>query len=214
MQHIKIIKNCLVGAAVLLIMLCVLCFASCSHGVMKQPARENQILIVPRSGWQAQEPKPYRQHVPVRITIHHEGTFFDSGRNAAQFIRNIQVWGMGKDRNWADIPYHYLIAPDGTVYEGRNTLTVGETATEYNPAGHLLICCLGNFEVQELNEKQRRALMIITAMMCRKYQISPDSIATHKDFSRQTNCPGKNLYAWVHQGDFRRQVVDWLHKHK
>ena len=60
-------------------------------------------------------------------------------------LKNIQTWCMGKDRNWTDIPYHYLIAPDGTVYEGRNVNTVGETNTEYDPTGHLLICFLGNY---------------------------------------------------------------------
>jgi len=56
---------------------------------------------------------------------------------------------MGPDRKWTDIPYHFLIAPDGTIYEGKSVYTVGETATEYDPTGHLLITCLGNLEVQE-----------------------------------------------------------------
>ncbi len=107
-------------------------------------------VIVPRSGWNAAAPKAFRQHTPVKITIHHEGTAFDSSKDAAKHIKNVQTWGMGKDRNWADIPYHFLVAPDGTIYEGRDVYTVGETATEYDPAGHLLISCLGNFEEQEV----------------------------------------------------------------
>src|SRR5690606_24280021 len=83
-------------------------------------------------------------HVPEKITIHHEGVVFTDSMNAPEHIKNVQVWGMGKDRNWVDIPYHFLIAPDGTIYEGRNVYTIGETNTEYDPTGHLLISLLGN----------------------------------------------------------------------
>jgi hypothetical protein len=65
----------------------------------------------------------------VQITIHHEGTRLEDTADARRKIRNIQIWGMGKDRNWTDIPYHFLIGRDGTIYEGRNPMTVGETAT-------------------------------------------------------------------------------------
>src|SRR5688572_22723218 len=105
----------------------------------KKSASIDNLTIVPRSGWNANEPRPFKQHVPVRITIHHEGTRLEVTDDAAKKIRNIQVWGMGPDRNWADIPYHFLISPGGTIYEGRNPLTVGETATEYDPTGHVLI---------------------------------------------------------------------------
>ncbi|HEX6333882.1 MAG TPA: hypothetical protein VFZ78_06630 [Flavisolibacter sp.] len=113
-------------------------------------AEDIPVNIVPRAAWQANEPRPYKQHVPVRVTIHHEGTRLEVTDDAARKIKNIQVWGMGPDRKWADIPYHFLVAPDGTIYEGRNVFTVGETATEYDPSGHLLITCLGNYEVQEV----------------------------------------------------------------
>ena len=128
------------------------------------PSRKNiaaryDVSIVPRSGWNALPPKPYKQHTPQQITVHHEGTRLEITDDAARKIHNIQVWGMGKDRNWADIPYHFLIAPDGTIYEGRDVNTVGETATEYDPTGHLLITCLGNLQQQEVPEQQLNALI-------------------------------------------------------
>ncbi|MGX5820088.1 family 10 glycosylhydrolase [Chitinophaga lutea] len=162
--------------------------------------------ISPRSSWNANPPKPYKQHTPNQITIHHEGTKFDSSRVASQFIRNVQVWGMGKDRNWVDIPYHFLIARDGTIYEGRDPKTVGETATEYDPTGHLLITCLGNMEEQQPTPAQLDALVRLTAAMCKQYNISPSTIASHRDHSHQTTCPGKNLYKFFQDGTFRERV--------
>jgi len=165
-------------------------------------------IIVPRTGWQAAAARPFRSHTPVKITIHHEGTYFDSTKDAAKHIRNVQTWGMGKDRNWADIPYHFLIAPDGTIYEGRNVYTVGETATEYDPAGHLLISCLGNFEEQQVPQKQLDALTKLIAWCSLKYNIPAETIASHKDHSSKTDCPGKNLYQYLQNGYIKTRVKE------
>lgn len=172
----------------------------------KTTAPKDGIIITPRSAWKALDPKPYKQHTPVRITVHHEGTKLELSDSAAKKINAIQRWGMGPDRNWADIPYHFLIAPDGTIYEGRAVTTVGETATEYDPAGHLLINCLGNLEVQEVRPEQLQSLIKLIAYCSKKYNISHETLATHKDYSKQTNCPGKNLYAYFQNGYIQQQV--------
>ncbi len=167
----------------------------------------NEINFISRSEWNADEPKPYKNQIPERITIHHEGTIFDPQKEtAASHIKKVQTWGMGKDRNWSDIPYHFIIDFDGNVFEGRNVFTAGETATEYNPNGHLLITCLGNFEEQELPQKQLEALINTIAFCCKKYQISPETIKGHKDFA-QTLCPGKNLYKFLENGYIIKEVI-------
>jgi hypothetical protein len=176
----------------------------------KKAVAANEVTIVPRSGWNAAPPKPYKQHVPVQLTIHHEGTKLEATDDAARKIKNIQTWGMGLDRNWADIPYHFLIAPDGTIYEGRDVFTVGETATEYDPTGHLLITCLGNLEVQEVPAAQLRSLVGLTAWCCKKYKLPQETIASHRDHSKQTNCPGKNLYAYFENGYIKKEVAALL----
>lgn len=181
----------------------VLAALSCS------PARKATVAapaIVPRSGWNALEPRPYKEHIPVRITIHHEGTRLEDTADAARKIMNIQRWGMGKDRNWTDIPYHFLIGRNGTIYEGRDPMTVGETATEYDPTGHLLINCLGNLNQQPLPESQLKSLIDIIAYACQKYNISYETIASHKDYSTQTTCPGENLYVHVKSGYIKEEV--------
>ncbi len=121
---------------------------------------------------------------------------------------------MGKERNWADIPYHFLIAPDGTIYEGRNVMTTGETATEYDPTGHLLINCLGNLEVQEVQPQQLTSLINMIAYCCKKYNLSLETLATHRDHSKQTTCPGKNLYHYFENGYIKDEVTKILKKIK
>lgn len=172
------------------------------------------VSIIPRTDWKASDPKPYATHIPVRITVHHEGTRLLATDDAIRKIKGIQTWGMGPDRKWADVPYHFFIAPDGKIYEGRDVNTVGETNTEYNPAGHLLICCLGNYEEQEFPEAQLNSLVRLIAWCSRTYKISPETLATHRDYSKQTSCPGKNLYRYFENGVVRQRVKDLLKKSK
>ncbi len=162
--------------------------------------------IIPRAGWTANEPRSYKQHVPVRITVHHEGTRLEVTDDAAKKIKAIQVWGMGPDRSWVDIPYHFLIAPDGKIYEGRAVTTVGETATEYDPTGHLLITCLGNLGQQEVPQAQLTSLIKLIAYTCKKYNLPYETITTHRDNSTQTTCPGKNLYRYFENGYVKAEV--------
>ena len=162
--------------------------------------------ILSRQHWEAANPKPYKTHTPVRITVHHEGTQLTYTDDAARKINAIQRWGMGTDRNWADIPYHFLIAPDGTIYEGRDVNTVGETNTEYDPTGHLLICCLGNYETQQVPPEMLRSLISLIAWTSRKYHIPVSTLSTHRDNSKQTSCPGKNLYAFFANGYVLQEV--------
>lgn len=169
-----------------------------------QLAFMKEVKIIPRSGWNAAAAKPFARHEPVRITIHHEGTKLLPTDDAVRKIKAIQTWGMGPDRKWADVPYHYFIAPDGRIYEGRDIHTAGETNTEYDPAGHLLICCLGNYEEQEVPEAQLQALVRMIAWCSKTYHIPYETLSTHRDQSKQTTCPGKNLYRYFENGYIRK----------
>lgn len=169
------------------------------------------VKIVPKSEWNGVGGRPYKQHVPVKITVHHEGgKLLTIDGDAKQRLKNIQTWGMGPDRKWADVPYHLLIAPDGTVFEGRNPLTVGETNTEYDPTGHLLICFLGNYNQQKLDEKLLKVLTNLLADQCIKYNISPKEISTHRDHSKQTTCPGEDIYSYYKSGYLVNEVTKLL----
>lgn len=165
-----------------------------------------EVHIIPRSGWNAAAAKSFARHEPVRITIHHEGTRLLPGDDAVRKIKAIQTWGMGPDRKWADVPYHFFIAPDGRIYEGRDIHTAGETNTEYDPAGHLLICCLGNYEEQEVPETQLKALVRMIAWCSKTYNIPFETLSTHRDQSKQTTCPGKNLYRYFENGYISNEV--------
>ena len=146
-----------------------------------------------------------KQYRPTHITLHHGGVAFLRDKDPKQYLRNLQSWSRGT-RQWMDIPYHYLIDLDGNIYEGRDINIAGDTNTEYDPTGHALIVVLGNFDEVEPNVMQLDAVVATMVMLVKRFGISVDKIAGHKDFSSQTACPGKSLYPFLLNGTFRQRV--------
>jgi len=177
--------------------------------------RRDTVKIWPKSKWNGLQGNPYQHHMPTKITVHHEGgRVLTEKDDATQRLRNVQAWCMGTERKWADIPYHLLIAPDGNVYQGRDPLVVGETNTEYDPTGHLLICFLGNYEQQKINNKLLKILISLLADQCIKYNISPSDISTHRDHSKQTACPGEDIYAYFKNDYIIKEVNKLIAQNK
>lgn len=178
--------------------------AAC-HRQSAAPPIPAGIRFVPRTAWGARDPVlPMTRHVPSRLTIHHTATNQNPGRTIEQKLRGLQAFSQRDDSlasgkkkpAWADIPYHYYVAVDGAVGEGREWHSVGDTNTEYNPAGHLLVVVEGNFERDTLTSAQRRTLDVLVPALARHFRIESRLLATHRDFA-ETLCPGRNLYAEI-----------------
>jgi hypothetical protein len=164
--------------------------------------------IVPVSAWGGTPADPAlgRKQAITHITLHHQGEPFKPGTDPQKYLRNLQSWSRST-KHWADIPYHYIIDLEGRIYGGRDIAYAGDTNTEYDPMGHALIEVVGNFEEVEPNQKQLDAVVDLMAMLAAKYHVPLDRIASHRDFSAQTVCPGKNLYRYVQEGYFRDKVA-------
>ena len=155
----------------------------------------------------------FRARIPHKIemiTLHHSGspepmTMKD---DPVRKLRGLQKWGM-RAKNWWDVPYHFLISPDGTIYEGRDYHYMGETNTKYNPSGHLLISVMGNYELQEPTPEQLEAITGLMAWGVSKFDVPTSKIYGHKDLA-QTACPGKHLYKYLDDGTFIQGVKERL----
>ncbi len=149
----------------------------------------------------------FRLRVPHgidKLTLHHSATPLTPEDDLGQKLANMQVWGEN-DRNWWDVPYHYILDLDGTVYEGRDHRFVGDTNTRYDPAGHFLINCYGNYSDQEPNEAQLETIANLMAWAAMEYSIEPVTIYGHRDLAG-TSCPGDNLYEYVENGTLKEMV--------
>lgn len=157
-----------------------------------------------RDAWRARPPSgDYRHHQIERITIHHSGAFFRHNRDAPAKFRSMQA--DHQSEGWPDIAYHVLVDRHGNVYRARPTWAKGNTRTNYNPKGHLLVMCIGNFEVQDVPRRQLDSAIDVMAWGCEKFDVRPRKIGGHRDFA-STACPGDNLYHFINNGSIQNRV--------
>ncbi|MEQ8818617.1 MAG: N-acetylmuramoyl-L-alanine amidase [Sumerlaeia bacterium] len=143
-------------------------------------------------------------HTLDKLTLHHSATVLREEDDLAQKLRNMQSWGANA-RQWWDLPYHFIIDVDGTVFEGRDYRFVGDTNTQYDPTGHFLINCYGNYNEQEPSPAQLDAIVNLMAWAAMEYDIDPSEIYGHSDLA-ETECPGDALEALLHDGTIERRV--------
>lgn len=197
--------------------------AGCSH--QHEVATD---VVVPRPGkyvtreeWGSTPDKipDSRKQTPVWITIHHGGELWTNKIDPAEFVRDMQAWGKKRPqiekppRNtyWPDLPYHYLIAPDGRIFEGRPIEYEPESNTKYSLKGNLGIELMGNFNVQRPSKEQLESVVRLTAWLMQKTHIEMDHVRTHRDAAPgQTECPGRDFYRYILDGQFKKWVGEVL----
>lgn len=191
----------------------VLCWTGCSScGVATQEqVFPGSIMTMKQWGGIPAPDSAARIHAITTVTLHHQGETFTPGKDVVQYLRHLQEWSR-REKKWIDIPYHYIIDLDGNVYEGRDIRFAGDTNTQYDPAGHALVCVLGNYEDIAPNERQLATIVNLFAWLCRTYHVPPENIKAHKDVASGTVCPGKYLYPFLQSGFFRDEVKKELVK--
>lgn len=154
-----------------------------------------------------------RLRVPHRIThvtLHHTGSAepLRPEDDPRAKLRGLQSWGAA-ERNWWDVPYHYLLDLDGRIYEGRDHRFMGETNTTYDPGGHFLISIIGNYERQEPTQAQLESIADLMAWAIDEYDVPLENLGGHYNYAT-TGCPGKFLRRYLEDGTFKRMVQERL----
>lgn len=100
--------------------------------------------------------------------------------------QDIHSWH--KANGWSGAGYHFLVRKDGTIYRLRPEWAVGAHAVgaNYRSIG---ICAEGDFNSEQMNGKQVRAIASLVNYICKKYPIY--QVLRHKQVS-STDCPGAN----------------------
>jgi LysM repeat protein len=137
---------------------------------------------------------------PYRITVHHSGDVRDAGLDPLEWLRLIDrqhMDGLGKKEPWACIGYHFIVAPDGRVFEGRPIQFQGAHAgwDEVNRL-NIGVCLIGDFDKMRVPPAQREGLMRTLDHLCLDYGISRGNVFGHQHW-KTTECPGRFLMAIV-----------------
>ena len=161
--------------------------------------------IIHRSDWGAVEPpsnKPYFLQIPTSIIIHHFGFPADKPNcrisehfKGAKTIRKLQKNAIKKN-GLIDIEYHYIIAPDGTIYKGRPVTAVGKHCDGKCNISSVGIMCYGNYNVEKVPDDVKISLVYLLRNLVDVFNINPENIFGHRD-KDFTSCPGAYMYAFI-----------------
>lgn len=188
--------------------------------------------VVSRAGWGADEGLrfdgsgaerfPPEYYPAQKLTVHHTDTA-NGDVDPPATVRAIYRYH-AVDRGFGDIGYHYLVAEDGRVFEGRWSGTDGDPAHDASGAkvvtaahvggwnsGNVGVAVLGNLTSQGPTAPARSSLESVLTDLAGRHGISPTGTGTyvnpvngatwngpnipgHRDFAA-TECPGGALYA-------------------
>lgn len=166
------------------------------------------VPLIGREAWGASPPrKAYRSMRSVsRLTVHHSAQILSDNRDAPAHFRSHQRMHYKQGR--PDIAYHILVDRMGNLYQGRPLVAQAESSGgRYDPTGHILVMCEGNFQVQKMPTQQLSGLADVLAWGCQRFGVSPRSIHGHRQFA-QTACPGTHLNNLLRDGTLRGMVED------
>lgn len=173
-----------------------------SFSTSAQQIEKKELAVISREDWQAAPPvSKMAVHTPQFITIHHTGMPQKPDPATQEKLRALQEFSQNDSqladgtvkKAWADVPYHFYIATNGEIAEGRKIEFTGDSNTNYNLQGHVLIVVEGDFNQEKVLPEQRKSLENLVSFISSEYEIPRKTISGHKDLA-ETTCPGTNLY--------------------
>jgi hypothetical protein len=144
---------------------------------------------------------PVRQRA-VYLTVHHTATPVRANQSIETKLRNLQklmqggYWIAKKQIFLGDIPYHFFIAADGKIAEGRELKFAAYSNTVYKTPieQHITIVLEGNFETHQPTDAQLSAVTGLLYTLARQHNVSLGNIGYHRRVAA-TTCPGKHMIA-------------------
>ena len=160
--------------------------------------------ILTRERWGAKTPVRARLTASARpyerITVHHSAEpTSDLGQQTtaevADRLRRIQRFQM-REWGFGDVGYHFLIDPQGRVWQGRPMEWQGAHSDGDNNIANIGICLLGNFDAERPTAKALRSLEQLIAALGQRHGIPRSRVFGH-DHWKATECPGTYLNRWL-----------------
>lgn len=195
-----------------------------SHKIPASDCSEPDMIL--QSEWRAGLPPPDYERIfntVQNLIIHHSATS-NSLTDYTALVRSIYTYHTGVN-GWSDIGYNYLIAPDGTIFAGRDPGNDMETHQVLGAhfcasnTGTMGICLLGTYMDTAPSADMTASLVRLISWKAALDSLPPLSthhhplhpempvIAGHRD-GCSTLCPGDVVYNQLDA--YRNQTQDFL----
>lgn len=134
-------------------------------------------------------------HTPKQITIHHTATPNADTLPVEERIRGIQNYHI-KAKKWQDIGYHFLISPDGRIWQGRENMERTGVHVGGHNTGNIGIAFIGDYQKVAVPQATLAAAATLVRWLAGKYGIAINrtTIKGHREWAA-TICPGDYVMA-------------------
>ena len=150
-----------------------------------------------RADWGAVPVSGYSWHTPRKFTLHHTAGPRPADRAASEaemrFIQSQHMRGNG----WLDIGYHFVISPQGDIFEGRPVNVQGAHVKNHN-TDNVGISVMGNYMHDPATPQILDAIVRLGQYLKTDFSIGESAFFAHRQLNA-TACPGDNLYAVMQQ---------------
>lgn len=181
--------------------------------------------IISASEWRKGLTPP--KEAPVKTTVKHIIVHHSAGSNSTtnflEAVRNIYTFHTAPPPNgngWNDVGYNFLIAQDGTIFQGRDGQEIMDGDNVLGAhfcgknGGTMGICLLGNYNEVQPTDAAIKSLINLAGWKLGKEKLPVieqfqhtnsllNIISGHRD-GCATECPGNNLYAKL--AELRQQI--------
>jgi hypothetical protein len=149
------------------------------------------LLIHPRDQWGADLPSkgPIGPETVKFLLVHHTASS-NVVADPRAIIRQTYAFHTGPEKRWPDICYHFMIGPDGSIWETRAGSLDGPVvadATGGNQGYAQLVCLIGDFENLPPTAAAQDSLMRMLLYLAERYDVDTDPAATTTFVSRGSN---------------------------
>lgn len=159
--------------------------------------------VIARTNWTREQPR-WKLSRPMNgvglITVHHDALNASGMRgygSSVQRLNSVRRSHLDRGPTWVDIGYHYIIDPEGRVWEGRPVSIEGAHVANTNDH-NLGIMCMGNFNEHRPTQAQLNTLDSFVAAQMRAYRVPMARVYTHQEIGK-SECPGRNLQNYMNQ---------------
>lgn len=149
------------------------------------------LRIHPRDEWGADlPPRGVIGPEEVKFLLVHHTASSNFVPDPRAVIRQTYAFQTGPSKGWPDICYHFMIGPDGSVWETRAGSLAGPVvadATGGNQGYAQLVCLIGDFTSQAPTEAAQESLMRTLIWLADRYGVDTHPSATTTFVSRGSN---------------------------
>lgn len=154
-------------------------------------------------------PEEYSKDIRMLVVHHTAGRNGAETRSGLEMMRALYQYHTS-NRGWGDIGYHYMIDPEGQIYEGRAGGDYVIAGHAYcNNVGTIGIALMGNFDIEQPTRAQGQSLQWLLKTLSEKYHINTTretvfhgkqtpTIVGHRDLL-STDCPGYTMWSALDQ---------------